>query len=157
MLRISQSRLARISAVSRFQNLYVRGGSGSLSVEEQCRIRGCLGPEKTDRLRTVQIDIDFDRRQSLPVQKEPLIRHEKRASSISTQQAVATLPYRALGAPVGIQLENRAEIVRDEFGPGILRHEHAGRRSKRDYTTITVAASAAARVYSKHTKSEMVH
>ena len=43
---------------------------------------------------------------------------------------------------------------RDEFGPGILRQPNIGRRSKRDYTTIMISASAAARVYGKRTAKE---
>jgi hypothetical protein len=46
---------------------------------------------------------------------------------------------------------------RDEFGPGILRQPNIGRRSKRDYTTIMISASAAARVYSKRTAKELIH
>jgi hypothetical protein len=38
------------------------------------------------------------------------------------------------------------EWFRDEYGPGILRQTNVGRRSKRDYTTIMISASAAARV-----------
>jgi hypothetical protein len=46
---------------------------------------------------------------------------------------------------------------RDEYGPGILRQPNTGRRRKRDYTTITVAATAAARVYAKRTGRESIH
>jgi len=49
------------------------------------------------------------------------------------------------------------EWFRDEHGPGILRQLNVGRRSKRDYTTITVSESAAARVYAKRTQKERVH
>ena len=49
------------------------------------------------------------------------------------------------------------EWFRDESGPGILRQPNVGRRSKRDYTTITIAASAAARVYAKRTTKDLVH
>ena len=44
-----------------------------------------------------------------------------------------------------------------EYGPGILRQPNVGRRSKRDYTTITIAGSAAARVYAKRTTKELIH
>lgn len=47
--------------------------------------------------------------------------------------------------------------LRDEYGPGILRLPHTGRRNKRDYTTIMVSASAAARVYAKRTAQELVN
>lgn len=46
---------------------------------------------------------------------------------------------------------------RDEYGPGILRQPNTGRRKTRDYTTITVSASAAARVYAKRTGKELIH
>jgi hypothetical protein len=44
------------------------------------------------------------------------------------------------------------EWFRHETGPGILRQQNEGRRLKRDYTTLTIAPTAAARVYLKHTK-----
>ena len=37
-----------------------------------------------------------------------------------------------------------------ESGPGILRHSNLGRRKKRDYVTLMISVSAAARVYNKH-------
>jgi hypothetical protein len=46
---------------------------------------------------------------------------------------------------------------RDEYGPGILRQPNTGRRQRRDYTTITVSASAAARIYEKKTGRESIH
>jgi hypothetical protein len=49
------------------------------------------------------------------------------------------------------------EWFRDEYGPGILRQPNVGRRSKRDYTTIMISASAAARVYGKRTAKELIH
>ncbi len=49
------------------------------------------------------------------------------------------------------------EWFREEYGPGILRQPNRGRRSKRDYTTIMVSASAAARVYAKRTARELIH
>ena len=33
----------------------------------------------------------------------------------------------------------------------------AGRRKRRDYTTLMIAPSAAARVYAKHTNQEYIH
>ena len=41
---------------------------------------------------------------------------------------------------------------RGEYGPSILRQPNIGRRSKRDYTTVMVSPSAAARVYEKRTR-----
>ena len=50
------------------------------------------------------------------------------------------------------------EWFRDEYGPGILRQPNIGRRSKRDYTTIMISPSAAARIYAKRTGGqERVH
>jgi hypothetical protein len=49
------------------------------------------------------------------------------------------------------------EWFRGEFGPGILRQQNTRRRSKRDYTTIMIAPSAAARVYAKRTARELIH
>jgi hypothetical protein len=49
------------------------------------------------------------------------------------------------------------EWFRDEPGPGILRQLNVGRRKKRDYTTIMISASAAARVYGKRTSKELIH
>jgi hypothetical protein len=49
------------------------------------------------------------------------------------------------------------EWFRDEYGPGILRQPNTGRRNRRDYTTITVAPSAAARVYAKRVGQESIH
>jgi hypothetical protein len=46
---------------------------------------------------------------------------------------------------------------RDEYGPGILRQPNTGRRRTRDYTTIMVSASAAARVYAKRTGRESIN
>jgi hypothetical protein len=51
----------------------------------------------------------------------------------------------------GFSAKTVREWFRDEFGPGILRQPNTGRRSKRDYTTIMISASAAARVYAKRT------
>jgi hypothetical protein len=49
------------------------------------------------------------------------------------------------------------EWFRDEPGPGILRQSNVGRRKKRDYTTIMISPSAAARVYAKRTSKELIH
>ena len=57
----------------------------------------------------------------------------------------------------GFSVKTVREWFRDEFGPGILRQPNTGRRSKRDYTTIRVSPSAAARVYTKRTSQELIH
>jgi hypothetical protein len=49
------------------------------------------------------------------------------------------------------------EWFRDECGSGILRQPNTGRRSKRNYTTIMVSPSAAARVYAKRILRELIH
>ena len=50
----------------------------------------------------------------------------------------------------GFSAKTVREWFRDEQGPGILRQTNTGRRSKRDYTTITISPNAAARIYAKH-------
>jgi predicted site-specific integrase-resolvase len=57
----------------------------------------------------------------------------------------------------GFSVKTVREWFRDEYGPGILRQTNAGRRSKRDYTTIMVSPSAAARVYAARTAQELIH
>jgi hypothetical protein len=57
----------------------------------------------------------------------------------------------------GFSVKTLREWFRDEYGPGILRQPNIGRRSKRDYTTIMISASAAARVYAKRTAKELIH
>lgn len=49
------------------------------------------------------------------------------------------------------------EWFRNESGPGVLRLPNTGRHSKRDYTTIMIAPSAASRVYAKHSRAELIH
>lgn len=57
----------------------------------------------------------------------------------------------------GFSQKTVREWFRDESGPGILRQPNVGRRAKRDYTTITISASAAARVYAKRTTKDRIH
>jgi hypothetical protein len=57
----------------------------------------------------------------------------------------------------GFSSKTVREWFRDEEGPGILRQLHVGRRLKRDYTTLTVSATAAARVYARRTTRELIH
>jgi hypothetical protein len=54
----------------------------------------------------------------------------------------------------GFSAKTVREWFRDEYGPGILRQAHTGRRRKRNYTTITVSPAAAERVYRKHTEPD---
>jgi hypothetical protein len=57
----------------------------------------------------------------------------------------------------GFSAKTVREWFRDESGPGILRLPNTGRRKKRDYTTITISATAAARVYAKRSARELIH
>lgn len=57
----------------------------------------------------------------------------------------------------GFSRKTVREWFRDEYGPGILRQPNIGRRFKRDYTTIMISATAAARVYAKRTARELIH
>jgi hypothetical protein len=55
----------------------------------------------------------------------------------------------------GFSAKTVREWFRGEYGPGILRQKNTGRRSKRDYTTIVLSPSAAARVYAKRTGEKL--
>jgi hypothetical protein len=57
----------------------------------------------------------------------------------------------------GFSVKTVREWFRDEYGPGILRQSNVGRRSRRDYITIMISPSAAARVYAKRTTKELIH
>lgn len=57
-LGLSQSRLARLSRVSRFKICLFELGDGALTVVEQDRIREALEAENA-RLRDVSIQVDF--------------------------------------------------------------------------------------------------
>ena len=58
-LGLSQSRLARLSGVSRFKVCLFELGDGSLKPEEQQSISAALRAE-TDRLRSLPSDVEFD-------------------------------------------------------------------------------------------------
>jgi hypothetical protein len=57
----------------------------------------------------------------------------------------------------GFSAKTVRDWFRDEFGPGILRQQNSGRRSKRDYTTMMIAPSAACRIYAKRIKTHLIH
>jgi hypothetical protein len=57
----------------------------------------------------------------------------------------------------GFSAKTVREWFQDEFGPGILRHTNSGRRKTRDYTTMTISARAAARVYAQRTEKPLTH
>jgi predicted transcriptional regulator len=59
VLGLSQSKLARLSGVSRFKICTFELGSGSLSFEDQQRIRVALETEAA-RLRSVAAAVSFD-------------------------------------------------------------------------------------------------
>jgi len=66
-------------------------------------------------------------------------------------------PVRYWARRWGFREKTVREWFRDENGPGILRQPNIGRRRKRDYTTIMVSPSAAACVYGKRTRQELIH
>jgi DNA-binding XRE family transcriptional regulator len=66
-LGISQSRLARLSGVSRFKICTYELGDGSLSPEQQTRIREALQAE-AERLRRISVQMDFGQPQASPVE-----------------------------------------------------------------------------------------
>jgi hypothetical protein len=57
----------------------------------------------------------------------------------------------------GFSVKTVREWFRDEYGPGVLRQPNLGRRSKRDYTTLMISPSAAARIYAARTTKELIH
>ncbi len=57
----------------------------------------------------------------------------------------------------GFSTKTVREWFRDEYGIGILWQCNIGRRSKRDYTTITVSPSAYAWVYARRAGQELIH
>jgi len=87
--------------------------------------------------------------------QQPLVgsRHIERLVESRTQQ-----PFEEQHFPIsywahrwGFSEKTVREWFRDEYGPGILRQPNTGRRERRDYTTIMISPSAAARVYAKRT------
>jgi predicted transcriptional regulator len=66
-LGISQSRLARLSGVSRFKICTFELGSGSLTAAEQGRIRESLQSE-AERLRNISVPTEFGQLQPSPAQ-----------------------------------------------------------------------------------------
>jgi hypothetical protein len=62
------------------------------------------------------------------------------------------LPIRYWAERWGFSEKTVRDWFRDEYGPGILRQQNTGRRSKQDYTTLMVSPSAAARIYEKRTR-----
>lgn len=94
--------------------------------------------------------IDGNRRGEYPAE---------RASEISAPQSFEEqhFPVSYWARRWGFSEKTVREWFRDEYGPGILRQSNIGRRSKRDYTSIMISASAAARVYAKRSAKELIH
>jgi predicted transcriptional regulator len=67
-LGISQSKLARLSGVSRFKICTCELGGGTLSTDDQGRIREALKAE-AERLRAVTMEVGFDEIQRLPAEE----------------------------------------------------------------------------------------
>ena len=85
-------------------------------------------------------------------------------SSLAQSERSTPSPFEEPHFPVshwaerwGFSVKTVREWFRDAYGPGILRQPNLGRRFKRDYTTIMVSPSAAARVYSARTAKELIH
>jgi hypothetical protein len=66
-------------------------------------------------------------------------------------------PIRYWSQRWGFSEKTVRDWFRDEYGPGVLRQPNIGRRSKRDYTTITISPNAAARVYARRTSRNLIH
>lgn len=66
-------------------------------------------------------------------------------------------PVRYWAQRWGFSAKTVREWFQDEYGPGILRQRNVGRRKKRDYTTLMISPSAAARIYAARTPKEVVH
>jgi hypothetical protein len=65
-------------------------------------------------------------------------------------------PVRYWAQRWGFSEKTVRERFRDEYGPGILRQPNTGRRSKRDYVTLMISPSAAARIYAKRTGADEI-
>jgi predicted transcriptional regulator len=67
-LRLSQSKLARLSGVSRFKICTSELGDGTLSLDDQVRILHALRAE-AERLRAVAVEIGFGETQGLAAEE----------------------------------------------------------------------------------------
>lgn len=84
----------------------------------------------------------------------------RRAQDSPETRRVAQSPFDEAHYPVaywarlwGFSPKTIREWFRDQMGPGILRVANTNRLKKRDYTTVMISASAAARVYSARTNT----
>jgi len=83
--------------------------------------------------------------------KEPLTIDESCATHEASMQRHFNVRY--WSSLWGFSEKTIREWFREERGPGILRQSNIGRRRRRDYTTIMISPSAAARVYAKRSNS----
>jgi hypothetical protein len=65
-------------------------------------------------------------------------------------------PIRYWAERWGFSEKTVREWFHDEFGPGILRLPNVGRRKKRDYTTLMISPTAAARIYAQRTAPDRI-
>lgn len=80
--------------------------------------------------------------------------HIVRTSPVFEEQH---FPVRYWAQRWGFSEKTVREWFQDEYGPGILRQRNVCRRKKRDYTTLMISPSAAARIYAARTAKELVH
>ena len=80
------------------------------------------------------------------------------------QAEQSTRPFEETHFPVsywaerwGFGVKTVREWFRNEYGPGVLRQPNLGRRSKRDYTTLMISPTAAARMYDARTAKGLIH
>jgi hypothetical protein len=66
-------------------------------------------------------------------------------------------PVRYWAQRWGFSEKTVRDWFRDEYGGGILRQSNVGRRKKREYITLMISPSAAARVYAKRTARGLIH
>ena len=96
------------------------------------------------------------------VVREDLKFHDSEQTVASAQTESSIQPFQEIHFPVrhwaerwGFSEKTVREWFRDENGSGILRLPHIGRRGKRDYTSLMISPSAAARVYYRRTRLEL--
>jgi hypothetical protein len=133
MLGLSQSRLARLSGVSRFKICTYELGNGALSQDEQNRIREALQAE-AERLRSISIQSEFGRPPLLCRQGRRAVVEERRHSpGVSAPPAFEEhhCPVAYWARLWGFSHKTVRDWFRDEYGPGILRQPNIGRRKKR--------------------------
>jgi len=82
--------------------------------------------------------------------KQSEVRHSESLSMAAPFQE-QHFPIRYWANRWGFSPKTVREWFRDEYSPGILRLQNAGRRQRRNYMTIMISPSAAARVYATRT------